>query len=151
MKKRLTALTAACLMALCLSAPVSAASPAAGTVATSSTGLNVRSAPSSTAAIRTSLPKGTAVTLISRSGDWWQVQYGPDSYGYCSAAYIRELSGSSSAANVSACCTHWVIRRLESPAVSEYTGSSRFVTAPGLSAGSCAGFAICIPCSSSVP
>ena len=97
MKKRLTALTAACLMALCLSIPVSAASPAAGTVATSSTGLNVRSAPSSTAAIRTSLPKGTAVTLISRSGDWWQVQYGPDSYGYCSAAYIRELSGSSSA------------------------------------------------------
>ena len=97
MKKRLTALTAACLMALCLSAPVSAASPAAGTVATSSTGLNVRSAPSSTASVRTSLPKGTAVTLISRSGDWWQVQYGPDSYGYCSAAYIRELSGSSSA------------------------------------------------------
>ena len=36
-------------------------------------------------------------------------------------------------------------------AVSGYTGSRRFVTVPGLSASSKAGFAICMPYSSSAP
>ena len=100
MKKRLTAFATACFAALCLTGtPVHAAqnTPAAGTVVTASTGLNVRSSASSSAPILTSLSKGSTVTLISRSGSWWRVQYGPNSYGYSSAAYIDEVDGSYSA------------------------------------------------------
>ena len=69
---------------------------------------------------------------------------------YC----VRTASGRSSGrapAAESACWIQAQSVRLESPAVSGYTGSRRFVTVPGLSASSKAGFAICMPCSSSAP
>lgn len=101
MKKRIVSFVAACLTAFSLmGTPVSAATasaPAAGIVATATSGLNVRSSASLSSSILTSLPKGTAVELISRSGSWWRVRYGSNSYGYCSAAYIDEVEGSFSA------------------------------------------------------
>ncbi len=100
MIKRLTALIAACAAALCMAGtPALAAqdTPAAGIVATVSSGLNVRSSASASAPVLTSLPKGSAVTLISQSGSWWKVRYGANSYGYSSAAYIKTVDGSYSA------------------------------------------------------
>lgn len=100
MIKRLTALIAACVAALCMAGtPALAAqdTPAAGIVATVSSGLNVRSSASASAPVLTSLPKGSAVTLISQSGSWWKVRYGANSYGYSSAAYIKTVDGSYSA------------------------------------------------------
>lgn len=42
----------------------------------------------------TSLNKGSYITLISKSGFWWKVEYGPGRYGYCHSDYISVLSGS---------------------------------------------------------
>jgi len=64
----------------------------AGLVSVSWGSLNVRSTPSTSGTILTSLPKGTYVTLLSKSGNWWYVEYAKDRYGYCSADYIAEVS-----------------------------------------------------------
>ena len=66
----------------------------AGTVQTAQGRLNVRSGPSSGTPAITTLPKGSLVTLISRSGDWWKVEYAPNRYGYCHADYIRQAAAS---------------------------------------------------------
>lgn len=66
----------------------------AGAVTTASGRLYVRSAPSSTAPVVTSLNKGSHITLLSRSGDWWQVEYAKGQYGYCHASYITIIQGS---------------------------------------------------------
>ncbi len=64
----------------------------AGTVTTAQTRLNVRSAPSLSGTILTGLPKGSTVALVSKSGDWWKVEYAAGRYGYCSDDYITTLS-----------------------------------------------------------
>ncbi len=94
MKKLLT-----CLLVLFLASamfPADAwALPAdarAGQVAVSSGSLNVRSNASTEAAVVGSLAKGSYVTLISKSGNWWRVEYSRGQYGYCHANYIRLLS-----------------------------------------------------------
>ena len=70
---------------------------AAGIVATSSGNLNVRSSASTAASVVASLAKGSYVTLISQSGNWWRVEYADGRYGYCHANYISRVSGSTSA------------------------------------------------------
>lgn len=70
-----------------------AAAEVAGTVSTSQGRLYVRKGASTGTAAVSSLPKGSLVTLLSRSGDWWQVRYGKDLVGYCHAAYITPVSG----------------------------------------------------------
>lgn len=75
-------------------------SSTAGTVSISSGSLNVRSTASASGSILTTLSKDSYVTLISKSGSWWKVEYSSGKYGYCSAAYISQVS-SSVAANVS--------------------------------------------------
>ncbi|MBO5222460.1 MAG: SH3 domain-containing protein [Clostridia bacterium] len=96
-----------CLFALALvllpglSQPAQAAEhPQVGIVRTSSTRLNVRSSPSLSGYIVTGLNKGSYVALVSKSGDWWQVEYSTGRYGWCSAAYIETVS--SQTATVSA-------------------------------------------------
>jgi murein DD-endopeptidase MepM/ murein hydrolase activator NlpD len=69
------------------------ATSAAGLVTTTTGALNVRSEASSGAPIVTKLPSGTYVTLISRSGGWWRVEYAPSAYGYMSADYIKYVEG----------------------------------------------------------
>ena len=71
--------------------PVSAAdlNSKAGLVTTSGGRLNVRSSPSSGGSVLTSLPNGSYVTLISKSGSWWKVEYAAGKYGYCHPDYIR--------------------------------------------------------------
>lgn len=64
----------------------------AGIVRTSQTRLNVRSAPSLSGTILAGLNKGSYVSLISKSGDWWKVEYAAGRYGYCSDDYIEAIS-----------------------------------------------------------
>lgn len=65
----------------------------AGAVTTSSGKLNVRSQPSSGASVVASLKKGSYITLISKSGSWWKVEYANGKYGYCHADYITIVQG----------------------------------------------------------
>ncbi len=66
----------------------------AGMVATVSGNLNVRSSASTSSSVITSLSKGSYVTLISKSGYWWRVEYANGKYGYCHADYISALPSS---------------------------------------------------------
>ena len=96
MKKQVCFLIALILMLGVLPFPQSraASQSAAGKVATQSTNLNVRSGPSTANSISGKLEKGSWVTLLTKKGDWWRVRFGANAYGYCSAAYIEEKSGS---------------------------------------------------------
>lgn len=86
------------IAALVLMLPTDRASAAdanstAGQVVTASGNLNVRSAADAAAPLLTKLPNGTYVTLISKTGSWWRVEYAAGTYGYVSADYIRQVAG----------------------------------------------------------
>ena len=70
-----------------------------GVVATTSGGLNVREKATTSSKILTSLPKGSYITLVSASGNWWRVEYNRGMYGYCHADYIRQIATVSSTVN----------------------------------------------------
>lgn len=75
--------------------PASAASASyAGKVSTASGNLNVRSSPSSSAAVITSLKNSAWVTLTQKSGSWWKVEYANNKYGWCHADYIKKYDSS---------------------------------------------------------
>lgn len=78
-----------------------AADSRAGAVTTSA-GLNVRASASTGSRVLTALGKGTYVTLLSKSGDWWRVEYGNGLYGYCHGNYISTVSGSAATVNTDA-------------------------------------------------
>lgn len=86
---------------LMLSPQADAASAAkAGAVTTSAGSLNVRTQPSTGAVVAASLKKGSYVTLHSRSGDWWKVEYDKGRFGYCHANYIAVVQGTAVTVNV---------------------------------------------------
>lgn len=76
------------------SVPAQAAtlSSQAGKVVTASGRLNVRSGESTASSVIASLSKGSHVTLISKSGSWWRVEYDKGKYGYVHADYIAVVS-----------------------------------------------------------
>ncbi len=80
-----------------MKAEAATTSSQAGIVSTSSGKLNVRSSASTGAAVVATLNKGSYVTLISKSGSWWQVEYSKGRYGYCHADYITSASSSTAA------------------------------------------------------
>ena len=89
-----------CLIFFCFcligAAPVSRAATGgskAGAVTTASGSLNVRSQPSSGAPAVAALKKGSYITLISKSGSWWKVEYGKGKFGYCHGDYITVVEG----------------------------------------------------------
>lgn len=86
-----------------LAAPVEAraatADSKAGIVSTSGGRLNIRSGASTGSSVVGSLNKGSYVTLISRSGAWWYVEYGKGQYGYCHSDYITAVSSSTATIN----------------------------------------------------
>lgn len=96
MKRTFSFLLAALTLAALLIVPVKAANldSRAGVVATSSGRLHVRSSASTGAASVATLNKGSYVTLISKSGAWWRVEYARGKYGYCHGDYISTVSGS---------------------------------------------------------
>lgn len=85
------------LMMLVSIAPVKAKAAAmdskAGAVTTASNSLNIRSSASTTSRILGTLRKGSYITLISKTGSWWKVEYGKNLYGYCHADYITIVEG----------------------------------------------------------
>lgn len=52
--------------------------------------LNVRTAPTTDAAVTTRLQNGHTVTLHTQSGDWWYAEYAAGAFGYVHASYIRK-------------------------------------------------------------
>lgn len=65
----------------------------AGAVTTASGKLNVRAQASSGSAVVATLNKGNYITLISKNGSWWKVEYGAGKYGYCHSDYITVVEG----------------------------------------------------------
>lgn len=64
----------------------------AGAVSVTSGRLNVRKSASTSSEVVSSLKKGSYVTLISKSGDWWRVEYSDNKFGFCHADYITTVS-----------------------------------------------------------
>ncbi len=63
------------LPSLTFSARAADSGASAGIVSTAWGALNVRSAPHTGGAVLAKLPKGTYITLIEKTGDWWKVDY----------------------------------------------------------------------------
>lgn len=103
MKRSISILISALILLSALAIPAIAAdgTSQAGQVSVSWGSLNVRASASSSGSLLTSLSKGSYVTLISKSGSWWQVEYAAGKYGYCHADYIKTLSSTAAAVRVS--------------------------------------------------
>ena len=69
----------------------------AGIVAPSSTNLNVRSSASTSSTVLTSLAKGSYVSIIELSGNFYKVLYASGKVGYCHKDYISIVTGSQGA------------------------------------------------------
>jgi len=95
MKKSFTFIIALAIALSCAFVPVKAAdmSSAAGAVTTASGTLNVRAGASTGTTVVATLKKGSYVTLISKTGQWWRVEYGKGQYGYCHSNYITPVAG----------------------------------------------------------
>lgn len=72
----------------------------AGAVTTDGAVLNVRAGAATTSAVVTTLKKGSYITLLSKSGSWWKVEYEKNRYGYCHADYITPVQGTPVTVNV---------------------------------------------------
>ena len=83
------------------SADASSISAKAGVVSVSSGWLNVREEPTANSRAISTLKNGSNVTLLSKSGAWWRVQYGENLYGYSSATYIKEVTSTAKYVNIS--------------------------------------------------
>lgn len=81
-------------------ADAATAASAAGIVTTASGRLNVRSGGASSYPVVASLNRGSHVTLISKSGSWWYVEYGNGRYGYCHSDYITPAEGTATTVNI---------------------------------------------------
>lgn len=103
MKKILTIILCTALLFGILPMPAEAASASsyAGAVTTDGASLNVRAKASAASAVVATLRKGSYITLLSKTGDWWQVEYGKNQTGYCHADYITPVQGSPVAVKVS--------------------------------------------------
>ncbi len=78
-----------------------AAGSQAGQVKISGGWLNVRASASSGSSVVAKLYKDSFVTLHSRSGDWWRVEYADGRFGYCHADYIRTVGSTTATVKIS--------------------------------------------------
>ena len=93
--------TALLLTVLLPSLRAEASGLGAAVVNVSSGNLNVRSGASTGNQVVATLGKGSYVTLVSRSGSWWKVEYGKEKYGYCHSDYLKEVAGTVNTVSVS--------------------------------------------------
>lgn len=99
--RRILSISFLILILLALSPRAGAASNIkAGAVTTAGGSLNVRTQPSTGAPTAASLKKGSYITLHSRSGDWWKVEYDKGRFGYCHANYITVVQGTAVNVNI---------------------------------------------------
>ena len=105
MRKFTSFILALILILGALSIPMSAnaatTSSKAGVVSVTSGKLNVRSLASTSGTVVSSLGKGSYVTLMSKSGNWWRVEYADGKYGYCHADYIKTATGTPATVKIS--------------------------------------------------
>ena len=101
MKKILSLFLVTLLIFTLFAFPSTAAqqSISAGQVVTASGRLNVRSDASLSSAVKTSLAKGSFVTVIREEGNFYYVKYSESSYGYCHKNYISILSEKTATVN----------------------------------------------------
>lgn len=71
-------------LSLCCSA-----ADTAGKVVTSGGRLNVRSSPSSSASVITSVPNSSWLTLTDKNGSWYKAEYADGKSGWCHSDYIK--------------------------------------------------------------
>ncbi len=90
----LAAVLTTALSAFAMTSAAAGSGATAGVVSTVSSPLTVRATASVNSAASATLAKGSTVTLISKSGDWWYVEYSAGRYGYCHASYITQLASS---------------------------------------------------------
>ena len=91
-------LSAVILASLLSPIPVQASAQAqAGLITTNGGGLYVRADASAGSAVLARLQPGSYITLRSRQGNWWQVEYANGRYGYCHADYIQPQPGNPAA------------------------------------------------------
>lgn len=88
-------------LAIPMSANAATTSSKAGIVSVTSGKLNVRSSASTSGTVVSSLSKGSYVTLMSKSGNWWRVEYADNKYGYCHADYIKTATGTPATVKIS--------------------------------------------------
>lgn len=100
MRKILSIVLILTILASVLPAQAASMDSAAGAVTTASGSLNVRAQASSSSGVVSTLKKGSYITLISKSGSWWKVEYGKNQYGYCHADYITPVQGTPVTVNV---------------------------------------------------
>lgn len=81
------------MLILPLKTEAAALSSRAGAVTTKSSALNVRATASTGAAIVATVRKGSYLTLLSKSGAWWHVEYDNGLKGYCHSDYITIVEG----------------------------------------------------------
>lgn len=97
MKKAITFILSTVLLLGALVLPVktqaATLSSKAGAVTTKSSALNIRASASTGAAVVATVRKGSYITLLSKSGAWWQVEYGNGQQGYCHGDYITIVEG----------------------------------------------------------
>ena len=91
---------AAILLIIPITSHAATADSRAGIVDLSTGSLNVRSGGSTASPIITTVSAGTLITLESKNGSWWQVEYSDGRYGYCHASYIKEFGSTPAAVNV---------------------------------------------------
>ena len=89
----LTMVIVLCLFVTPINTNAATTTSQAGIVTLSSGRLNVRSSASTNGSIITSLENGSYITLISRSGNWYYVEYAEGKFGYCHKDYIKLDSG----------------------------------------------------------
>ncbi len=94
MKKFISLLMTLTVLVTAFILPTNAAdeSSKAGVVSVSSGTLNVRKSKSTSSGVLRSLKNGSNVTLISKSGSWWKVEYADGKYGYSHKDYIKTVS-----------------------------------------------------------
>lgn len=68
------------------------AKAADGGIVNVDTRLNVRTAPSTSASVKTKLWDGQVITLHEKEGNFFYVEYAPNSFGYISADYVNPLN-----------------------------------------------------------
>lgn len=66
----------------------------AGKVVTSSGRLNIRKSAGTSSAVIKSVKNKSNITLLSKSGNWWKVEYAKGKTGYCHKDYIEKNSAS---------------------------------------------------------
>ncbi|MBR5246775.1 MAG: SH3 domain-containing protein [Clostridia bacterium] len=89
----LTTIIIISLFAMPINVQAATTTSQAGVVALSSGRLNVRSSASTSSTILSSLSNGSYITLISKSGNWYYVEYANEKFGYCHQDYIKLDSG----------------------------------------------------------